>query len=51
MSPFKKSAVKGGSNKGKESVIDLNSFFPKSKKTWSSARVYDDTRFRSYATY
>ena len=51
MSPFKKSAVKGGSSKGKKPVIDLSSFSPKSKKTRSSARVYDDTRFRSYATY
>ena len=51
MSPFKKSAVKGGSSKGKKPVIDLSSFSPKSKKTWSLARVYDDTRFRSYATY
>ena len=47
----KLSAVKGGSNKGKKSVIDLSSFSPKSKKTRSLARVYDDTRFRSYATY
>ena len=51
MSPFKKSAVKGGSSKGKEPVIDLSSFSPKLKKTRSSARVYDDTRFRSYALY
>ena len=51
MSPFKKSAVKGGSSKGKELVIDLSSFSPKLKKTQSSTRVYDDTHFRSYATY
>ena len=34
-----------------EPVIDLNSFSPKLKKTQSSVRVYDDTRFRSYAAY
>ena len=51
MSPFKKSGVKEGSSEGKESVIDLDSFSPKSKKTRSSTGVYDVTRFRSYATY
>ena len=51
MFPFKKSAVKGSSSKGKEPVIDLSSFSPKSKKTRSSIGVYDDTRFRSYAIY
>ena len=51
MSSFKKSTVKGSSSKGKESVIDLSSFSPKSKKTRSSTGVFDDTRFRSYAAY
>ena len=51
MSPFKKLAIKWGSSKGKELVIDLNSFSPKSKKTRSSTGVYVDTSFRSYAAY
>ena len=50
MSPFKKSAVKGSSSKGKEPVIDLDSFTPKSKKTRSSTGFYDANKFRSYAT-
>ena len=36
MSSFKKSAMKGSSSKGKEPVIDLDSFTPTSKKTRSS---------------
>ena len=51
MSPFKKSAVKGGSSKGKEPVIDLDSFSPKSKKARSSTRFYDANNFRSYASH
>ena len=51
MFPFKKSAVKGSSSKGKEHVIDLSSFSPKSKKTRSLTGFYDDTRFKSYAAY
>ena len=51
MSPFKKLAVKRGSNKGKEPIIDLSSFSLKSKKTRSSTGVYVDTSFRSYAAY
>ena len=51
MSPFKKSAVKGSNNKRKEPVIDLTSFSPKSKKTQSSAGVFDDTQFRSYTAF
>ena len=51
MSPFKKLAVKRSNSKGKELVIDLSSFSLKSKKTRSSTRVFDDTRFRSYAAY
>ena len=43
--------MKESSSKGKEPVIDLNSFSPKSKKTRSSARVFDDTRFRSYTAF
>ena len=50
MSPFKKSTMKGGSSKGKEPVIDLNSFSPKLKKTRASTGFYDANKFRSYAT-
>ena len=49
MSPFKKSAMKEGSSKGKESMIDLNSFSPKSKKTRALTGFYDANKFRSYA--
>ena len=48
MSPFKKSAVKESSNKGKEPAIDLESLTPKSKKTRTSTRFYDVNKFRSY---
>ena len=51
MSPFKKSAVKESSSKGKEPVIDLDSFTPKSKKTRSSTGFYDANKFRSYAKF
>ena len=49
MSPFKKSTMKGGSSKGKEPVIDLDSLTLKSKKTHSSIGFYDADKFRSYA--
>ena len=51
MSPFKKSAVKGGSSKGKELMIDLESLTLKSKKTWSLTGFYDANKFRSYAAF
>ena len=51
MSPFKNSTMKGGNSKAKEPVIDLSSFSPKLKKTRSSTKVYDDTRFKSYVAY
>ena len=51
MSPFKKSAVKGDSSKGKKPMIDLDSFSPKSKKTHSSIGLYDANKFRSYVAY
>ena len=50
MSPFKKSTMKGGSSKGREPVIDLDSFSPKLKKTQASTGFYDANKFRSYAT-
>ena len=51
MSPFKKSAVKGGSSKMREPVIDLDSFTLKSKRTRSSIGFYDVDKFRSYAAF
>ena len=48
MSRFKESALKGGSSKGKELVIDIDSLTPNSKKTWSSTGFYDANKFRSY---
>ena len=33
MSPFKKAAVKGGSSKGKELVIDVDDHSPQTKRT------------------
>ena len=42
--------MKGGSSKGKEPVIDLNSFSPKLKKTRASTWFYDANKFKSYAT-
>ena len=43
MSPFKKVAVKGGSSKGKEPVIDVDDYSPKTKRTRSPSGVFDLT--------
>ena len=51
MSPFKKATVKGGGSKGKEPVIDVDDFSPKTKRTSSSSGVFDPNKFRSYATF
>ena len=51
MSPFKKAAMKGGSSKGKEPVIDVDDLSPRSKKTRSPLGVYDPNKFRSYAAF
>ena len=51
MSSFKSSAVKGGCNKGKEPVIDVDEPSLKSKRTRFSIGVYDPDLFRSYATF
>ena len=48
MSPFKKAAVKGGNNKGKEHVDDLS---PSSKRTKSSSGVYDPNKFRTFTAF
>ena len=51
MSPFKKAAVKGGGSKGKEPVIEVDDFSPKTKRTRSPSKVFDPNKFRSYATF
>ena len=51
MSPFKSLAVKGGSSKGKESVIDVDNPLPRSKRTHFSTGVYDLDLFKSYAAF
>ena len=51
MCPFKSAAVKGGSNKGKELVIDVDDSFPRPKRTQSPSEVYDPHKFRSYAAF
>ena len=51
MSPFKSSAMKGGYNKGKELVIDVDKPSPKSKRTRFSTGVYDPDLFRSFAAF
>ena len=51
MSPFKSPAVKGGCNKGKESVIDVDEPSLRSKRTRFSTRVYDPDFLKSYAAF
>ena len=51
MSLFKRSAMKGGSSKAKEPVIDVDGLSPRSKRTRSPTRVYDPNMFRSYAAF
>ena len=51
MSPFKSAAVKGGSNKGKELVINVDDPSPRPKRTRSPYGVYDPHKFRSYAAF
>ena len=51
MSPFKRLAVKGGSNKGKEPMIDVDDISPKPKRTWFPTGVYDPHKFRSCAAF
>ena len=50
MSLSKRSALKGSSSKGKELVIDLESYIPTAKKSRSSIGFYDVSKFKSYAT-
>ena len=51
MSPFKKAVVKGGGSKGKEPVIDVDDFSPKTKRTRSPSGVFDPNKFRSYTAF
>ena len=51
MSPFKSSTVKGGCNKGKEPVIDVDDPSLRSKRTRFSTGVYDPDLFRSYVAF
>ena len=51
MSPFKSAAVKRGSYKGKEPVIDVNDPSPMPKGTRSLFGIYDPDKFRSYAAF
>ena len=51
MSTFKRAVVKGGSNKEKEPVIDVDDLSPRTKRTHSSSGVFDPTKFRSYAAF
>ena len=51
MSPFKSSAVKGGSSKGKKPIIDIDEPSPRAKRTRFSTEVYDLDMFRSYAAF
>ena len=51
MSPFKRSALKGGSSKGKELVIDVDNLSPRSKRTRSTTEAFDLDKFKSYAAF
>ena len=51
MSPFKTSAMKGGNNKGKEPIIDVDEDSPIPKRARFSTRMFDPNLFRSYATF
>ena len=51
MSPFKSSAVKGGSSKGKEPIIDVDEPSPRLKQTRFSTEVHDPNLFGSYAAF
>ena len=51
MSPSKRVAMEGGSNKGKVLVITVDDLSTRSKRTRSPSRVYDPNKFRSYAVF
>ena len=48
MSLFKKANV---NSKGKEPVIKVNDFSPKTKRTCSPSGVFDPNKFKSYASF
>ena len=51
MSQLKNAAVKGGSNKRKEAVIDVDDPSPRPKRNRSPSGVYDPHKFRSYVAF
>ena len=51
MSPFKRLAVKGGSSKGKEPVIDVDNLSPRSKRIRSPTEAFDPNKFRPYVAF
>ena len=51
MSPLKRATVKGGNNKGKDYVINVDDLSPRLKRNRSSSRVYDPNKFRTYAAF
>ena len=51
ISPFKRVAVKGGSSKGKEPVIDVDDPSLRTKRTHSPSGVFDPNKFRSYVAF
>ena len=51
ITPFMREAVKGGSSKGLESVIDVDDLSHWSKRTRSPSGVYDPNKFRFYAAF
>ena len=51
MSSFKKAVVKEGGSKGKEPIIDVDDFSPKTKRTRSPSGVFDPNKLKSYAAF
>ena len=48
---IQESSCEGGGFKGKEPVIDIDDFSPKTKRTRSPSGVFDPNKFRSYAAF
>ena len=51
MSPFKKAAMKGGSSKGKEPVLDVDDYSLQIKGTRSSSKGFDPNKVRFSAAF
>ena len=51
MSPLKRATVKGGNNKGKDYVINVDDLSPRLKRNRSLSRVYDPNKFRTYVAF